>query len=231
MGPTAVLPSIRSMRAHCFRAPRDVAKNVQRFTAVAAGHLFATGENKAVRHLLARDMLHWLLYADNDITLQFCRACGKCGPHLLGRFNKATVQSLMQVCVRTNHSACRSAAIKAVRHFLETDRSLCPAVGSRLPALEQLTWESERAESDYLAVHCMFLADAVQRKLPVRMDASAQLLQSALQACWRSLRWTSELAATSWPLEACGSRAVQDSWAALFATCGADFGARAPRAG
>ena len=111
----------RHYSLHCQEA---VAQNVRRVMIFWAGHLFQTAETKSVRHLFVKDMRYWLLRADDDVRIEICRAFAKCGKCLLGRFNMACAQALVEACGPSSSEACRSCALEAVRVFGEADENL-----------------------------------------------------------------------------------------------------------
>ncbi|CAE7250219.1 unnamed protein product, partial [Symbiodinium pilosum] len=139
--PAAMVPVAKSMRSHCFHEQPDIAKSSQRILAVCAGCLFAIrGQGagvKGVRHLFARDIIYWLQHGDANIRMEICCELARCGPDLLGRFNKACARGLLDACNPPNDAALRRSARKALKVFVENDQALHPFVR---PQLNQLIW-------------------------------------------------------------------------------------------
>ena len=109
----------QKLRCHCSHPHETIAKNAQQTSVFWAGQCFQTAKAKAVRHLLIKDMIYWLRRADDGIRVEICLTFAIRGPHLLGRFRKASAQALLEAC--GPNDACRKTAVKALRAFAEAD--------------------------------------------------------------------------------------------------------------
>ena len=102
--PAIMLPVAKNLKSYCRHPEPEIARNVQRIMAVCAGCLFSIrGQGtalKSIRHLFAGEMIYWLRHADDDIRADICGELSRCGPDLLGRFNKACATELVQAWER-----------------------------------------------------------------------------------------------------------------------------------
>ncbi|CAE7369156.1 unnamed protein product [Symbiodinium sp. CCMP2456] len=118
--PGAMVAVVERFRADSMHMQQAIAKNARRTLTILAGYCFKNA-SKSVRHLLVPDTLHWLQNGEEDLRVQVCEALSKCGRHLLGRFNNACVEALLEAC-GSNHSVpCRIQALKALKVFAAAD--------------------------------------------------------------------------------------------------------------
>ena len=192
MEPTIMLPVAKNLKSHCCHPEPEIANNAQRIMAVCAGCLFSIrGQGpavKSIRHLFARDMIYWLQHADDDDRADICGELSRCGPHLLGRFNKACAAELVEACKPGNGDVCRSNARKALTVFVENDAALHPFVW---PLIEELRWalppdekrEIHRMRARILLTGaCQSASDAWHAGLAAKKMVS-KALQDCFQAC------------------------------------------------
>ncbi|CAE7198848.1 unnamed protein product [Symbiodinium sp. CCMP2456] len=190
--PAIMLPVVKNLRSHCRHPEPDVARNAQRIMAVCAGCLFSIrGQGaavKSIRHLFAGEMIYWLRHADDDVRADICGELSRCGPHLLGRFNRACAAELVEACKPGNGDVCRSNARKALTVFVKNDEALHPFVW---PLIEELTWALPSDEvHDIHRMRAYMLLTRIRRSVSDALDDGlatkkqvSKALQDFFQAC------------------------------------------------
>ena len=102
--PASAILLAQKLKCHCSHPHETIAKNAQRTLVFWAGQCVQTAKAKAVWHLLIKDMIYWLRHADDGILVEICLTFAIRGPHLLGRFRKASAQALLEACGPTMHA-------------------------------------------------------------------------------------------------------------------------------
>ncbi|CAE7839981.1 unnamed protein product [Symbiodinium sp. CCMP2592] len=190
--PAIMLPVAENLKSHCCHPEPDIARNAQRIMAVCAGCLFSIRGHgaavKSIRHLLAGEMIHRLRHADDDVRADICGELSRCGPHLLGRFNKACIAELVEACKPGNGDVCRGNARKALTVFVENDAALHRFVW---PLIEELRWAlppDEKRAIHRMRAHmlltgiCQSVSDAWDDGLAAKRPIS-KAWQDCFQAC------------------------------------------------
>jgi len=183
--PAIMLPVAKNLKSYCRHPEPEIARNVQRIMAVCAGCLFSIrGQGtalKSIRHLFAGEMIYWLRHADDDILADICGELSRCGPDLLGRFNKACATELVQACRPGNGDVCRSNARKALVVFVDNDAALHPFLW---PLIEELRWALPPDEKH--AIHRMrarILLTGIYQSVSDAWDHASQAWHDCFQAC------------------------------------------------